>query len=226
MKKVFILIVAFATTFISYSQDLENQELLNQLSLNMNSQIDLLETYHKQLGEEIKMLRRQDETTTVKSLKQKKEKLKKPTFAGFEVIVGISDNEGLAAHANFNIEIDDEKHIGLEMGLFYDDNDILLSQDLEVPSEIFIFNLGLTKQLGFLCNKSETITTRFTIGGVIGTEILNEGEDQLDTGELLTTESGLIYGGYVGVFSLFKINNSFSAVFRNSNNSLVMCLWQ
>jgi len=207
--------VAITTTLTGYSQDTENQQLLEHLNLNMNYQIDLLETYYKQLGEEINSLKNQYRIKSSKNSKLKKQK-NTPAHANFEVMVGITDNEGLGYHGNFNIEISNKKNSGLEMGLFYDNNDVL-TKDAKLPSEVFLLNLGYTKQLNFLSNKTETISTMFAVGGVIGAEVLNNSENQLSTGAVLVTEDGLVYGGYIGIFSVFKISNKFSVAFRNTN---------
>lgn len=219
MKKTIIYIVAFATTSIGYSQNTENEELIEQIQKKINFQIDLIEAYNEQIEEEIKDLRKQNGTkmhVSNKLKKEPKETLKKPTGASFEAIVGITDNEGIGYHGNFSFEINTKKKNGVEMGLLYDSNDVL-TDDTKITSEVFILNLGYTKQLNFLSNKTETISSRFVIGGAAGTEILNDSKENLENGTILTTEGGLIYGGYVGLFSLFKISNRFSAVFRNSH---------
>ncbi|WP_010177346.1 conjugal transfer protein TraO [Aquimarina agarilytica] len=212
MKKLFFSIAVIAMAQGAFAQN--ETELQKQSEETLHFQLNRLQMQNKQIENELKLLQKSYSTRSFRLMK--KEKSRKTTYASFETIIGITDNEGLGYQANFSIEIDTDKNKGLEMGLYYDNND-LLAKELEIPSEVFILNLGYTKQLSFLSNKTSTITTRFTIGGAVGAELLNDGKDKLSNGAILETEDGLIYGGYTGIFSLFKINNNLSAVFRNSN---------
>ncbi len=218
MKKQFIYILASITTFVAHSQsNLDDEQFEKKIQENLDIQIDLLKAYNNQILKEVEQLKREygSKKLNSKKISKKKETLKKSTNASIETIFGISENQGLVNLTNFNIEIDDKKNKGLEMGLFIDINDIK-TQGLNVSSEVFIFNLGYTNQINFLSTKSRNITTRLIIGGSIGTEVLNDESKLLPNGAILETEGGIIYGGYAGAAIIFKINHHFSAIVRNS----------
>lgn len=135
--------------------------------------------------------------------------------ASIESIIGISDN-GLANQTTFNIEVNQEKAIGLEVGFYLNSNDYE-EQNIEIPIDVFVANIGATKQLNFLSTDSKSITTRIIGGLSLGAEVLNDGNKELENGALLANSSGIIFGGYLGASTAFKINQKFSAVVRYTN---------
>jgi len=219
MKQIFITVIAITSLLNLNAQSKTNEDLTRKIKENIKTQVELLEAYNQQIKKDLDDLKTKFQISTDLDSNRNpiiKEKPSTPKYSSVETIFGISDNEGLVNLTNFHIEINTIKNQGLEMGLFVDVNDIK-SQNIEIPSEVFIFNLGYTKQLNFLSSKSKTVATRVVIGGSFGTEVLNNGSEELSTGALLENKGGLIYGGYVGAFSTFKINQRFSAVVRTSN---------
>ncbi|QXP52547.1 conjugal transfer protein TraO [Cellulophaga sp. HaHa_2_1] len=217
MKNVLMCLITFSvSTLFSYSQDNEIDRQLKQTQKELNIQLELLETYRKQLENEVELLKLQYEKELNNDKQLKKSKSQKTSPTGIDLILGITNKEAIGYQATFTIEVDTFSHTGLEIGLFIDTNNIHI-QKLEVPAESFIFYLGYTRQLNFMSTKTNTVNTRFSIGGAFGTESVNNGETALSSGAMIVRDDGVIYGGYTGISSLFKISDKFSALIRYTN---------
>lgn len=137
----------------------------------------------------------------------------------FDSVIGLSDN-GLANQTSFNLEVNHEKAVDFQLGFYINSNDYE-EQNIEIPIDVFLINLGVAKKLQFLSN-SNKITTKLNAGLSLGAEILNDGDKELENGALLSSDGGFLFGGYLGVSSALKINQKFSALVRYTkffNNS-------
>ncbi|WP_405266636.1 conjugal transfer protein TraO [Cellulophaga sp. Ld12] len=217
MKNLFMCLIAFSLSILfSYSQDNEIDRQLKQAQKELNIQLKLLETYSKQLEKEVELLKMQYEKELNNDKQLKESKSKKSSRAGIDLILGITNKEAIGYQATFTTEVDTSNNTGLEMGLFIDPNNIRI-QRLEVPAESFIFNLGYTRQLNFVSTKTNTVNTRFSIGGAFGTESVNNGETALSNGAMIARDDGVLYGGYIGISSHFKISDKFFSLVRYTN---------
>lgn len=134
--------------------------------------------------------------------------------ASVDSVIGISDN-GLANQTSFNVEVNHEKAIDFQLGFYINSNDYE-EQNIEIPIDVFLINLGAAKKIKFLSKKKQ-IATKISAGFSFGAEILNDGDKELENGALLSNGSGFLFGGYVGASSALKINQKFSAIIRLTN---------
>ena len=108
-----------------------------------------------------------------------------------DLLVGYSQG-GVGVNLNYNHFIDRDKYI--QGGIYYSKG-ILKDDNIEVPFSMFTFNAGFFHDV-FATRIS---FFKFSLGGGVtfGSEIVNDGDNQLDNGIILEDRSKIIYGGYL-----------------------------
>lgn len=76
----------------------------------------------------------------------------------------------------------------------------------------------ITANIGYFYNipldNRDKINLNIGAGGVIGVESINNGKTELDTGAIIDSEGGLVYGGFVGAEFDVYLNENFSLLIR------------
>jgi len=99
---------------------------------------------------------------------------------------------GLGVNLNYNHYIDRDKYI---QGGFYYSKSVLKEDIIEVPFSTLMFNVGFFHDIFAYRGSS----FKFSIGGggTFGSEIINDGSNQLDNGILIEDRSKIVYGAYL-----------------------------
>jgi len=107
------------------------------------------------------------------------------------LLAGYTQN-GIGVNLNYNHFIDRDKFI--QGGIYYSKS-ILKDDNIEVPFANLMFNVGLFYDI--LAYRGSSF--KFSIGGgaTFGSEIVNNGDNELDNGIILEDRSKIIYGGYL-----------------------------
>lgn len=112
---------------------------------------------------------------------------------------------GIGVLANYNIELNRNSYVHLSG--YYS-----IAEDQQKNYDIAYNNLSLN--VGYFYNVLTTADRRFTIslggGGLVGYEIINNGNSTLDTGAIVDGDSKVIYGGFVGADTSYSLTDALS----------------
>lgn len=127
--------------------------------------------------------------------------------------------EGVGALVNFNYYVD--RFAAVQAGVFTSfANDTSFENNkgekVKIPYYLFSFQGGYFRQMWL--SRNYRFQWSLLGGGLIGYEIVNNGDDTLDSGELVMSKSAFIYGGYVGT--------EIEYLFRNDDWALVAKIHQ
>ncbi|MBQ4821930.1 conjugal transfer protein TraO [Aquimarina sp. MMG016] len=70
-------------------------------------------------------------------------------------------------------------------------------QDVDVPVNLYAFNPGFFFDV--IRNNSRKFALSLGAGATLGYEVINNGDDKLDNGQLLLIDSKFVYGAYAGI---------------------------
>lgn len=121
---------------------------------------------------------------------------------------GYSEN-GAAALLNYNYYTNRENFI--QGGIYYSVNKIE-KNGFEIPFNIFTLNVGYFDNIYTSLRKN----IKVNIGGgpVVGYEVLNNGDNTLDSGAQILDKSQFIYGGFLSAEIDLYLSNDFSFIIK------------
>ncbi|QCE40548.1 hypothetical protein E9099_03655 [Psychroserpens sp. NJDZ02] len=114
---------------------------------------------------------------------------------------------------NLNYFVDREQFI--QGGIYYSKG-VVKNGNIEVPFNVFAFNAGFFQDVF----ASRISSFKFSLGGgvLVGSEIVNNGENQLPSGITLKDRSKIIYGGYLSAEMELYLSNELSFVLKANEN--------
>ena len=134
------------------------------------------------------------------------------TQTSTSLLTGYSDN-GLAALANFQLYLGQTfknyYEIGLYTGFLKE-----TKSEFEIPLNVYTLNTGYHLRVDKISSRTNTIVTTLGIGGVIGVERLNKGNNTLTNGALIESNDGLIYGAYGALETNIYLSDRWSLIGR------------
>jgi hypothetical protein len=94
---------------------------------------------------------------------------------------------------------------------------------IDIPYNDFTVTLGYSKNVFF--DRLNNFNVNVSAGAVFGYEAINNGDKELSNGAVILSESGFIYGGFIGVEGLYNISEDYSILlnateFYHANSSL------
>ena len=111
--------------------------------------------------------------------------------------------EGFGILANYSYYLD--RYSAIHGGIFASfSNDEFKGE--EIPYSLFSFQAGYTRNIW--TSRNLKMTAALVGGGILGYEIINNGENKLDDGSLIDAENKFIYGAYVGANLNLDLNDS------------------
>lgn len=123
-----------------------------------------------------------------------------------DVIVGYSQS-GIGVNVNYNSFIDRDKFI--QTGLYFSSGNIKVD-DIAVPYDTFTFNAGFFQDI--FSSRVSSLKCGIGGGGLLGSEIVNKGENELPNGIQLADRSKIIYGAYLSAEVELYLSNDFSFI--------------
>jgi len=127
-------------------------------------------------------------------------------FAGYT-------NDGIATLFGFSYSFNDIKYDFLEASVY---SGYLKERKTEYNVEVNVhsINLGYFKRIEPLSTLNGLVCTYVGIGGLLGKESINNGNNELSNGALITSKGGAIYGGFGAVQADLFISNRFHLLGR------------
>ncbi len=127
-------------------------------------------------------------------------------------LLGYSD-DGFATLASFAFSTSDTKYDFFEASIY---SAYLTERKTayNIPVTIHSLNLGYFKKLDFLSFKRDFILFHGGLGGIIGTESINNNSNELPNGALITSNDGVIYGGFAALQGDLFLNDKLRFITR------------
>lgn len=126
--------------------------------------------------------------------------------------LGYSDN-GVATLFNVAYSFQNIKQDFFELG-FYSGFLNETETEHKIDVNVHTLNLGYFRKIDFLSVQKDYFLVYAGVGGVIGKETINNGNESLPNGALITSRDGSIYGGYAGVQGDLFLTDRFSLLAR------------
>ena len=117
--------------------------------------------------------------------------------------------DGFAVLPSYNLKT--KRNSFIQIGAFASFSNANFEQN-KIPYQIFTAQFGYYKRV--ISSRFDKFILSGGIGGVLGYEVVNNGSDTLDTGALITTESGFIYGPYIGVDIDYYVSEKISFILK------------
>jgi hypothetical protein len=138
----------------------------------------------------------------------------------FSVNLGVVQ-DGVAGLFNYNYFMD--RHDFIDAGLLLTVANYKYKEEIKIPYNDFTFNAGYSKNVFF--NYQNTFNINIGAGGVFGYETINKGDKNLENGAKIISESGFIYGAYLGLDFDYSLNDALSVSLKlnqyyHANSSL------
>ena len=138
----------------------------------------------------------------------------------FSVNVGVVQ-DGIGGLFNYNYFMD--RHDFIDAGLLVTLANYNYKEREKIPYNDFTFNAGYSKNVFF--NYQNTFNINIGAGGVFGYETINKGDKNLKGGEKIISESGFIYGAYLGLDLDYSLSDVLSVSLKanqyyHANSSL------
>ena len=127
-------------------------------------------------------------------------------------LIGFSEN-GYSGMANLHFHPKKDVKKYFEIGGYASFLEEKLT-GLDIPIEVYSLNVGYFSELPFLSNNNDSFSVSIGIGGVVGNETIDDSEIDLSDRQFITTEDGVIYGGYGAIEADIRITKHFSALGR------------
>lgn len=139
---------------------------------------------------------------------------------GFTVNLGVVQ-DGMAGLFNYNYFVD--RHDFIDAGLLVTVANYKYKEEIKIPYNDFTFNAGYSKNVFY--NYQNTFNINIGAGGIFGYETINKGNKILENGALILSESGFIYGAYLGLDLDYSLSDVLSASLKvnqyyHANSSL------
>ena len=117
--------------------------------------------------------------------------------------------EGFGILANYSYYLD--RYSAIHGGIFASfSNDEFKGE--EIPYSLFSFQAGYTRNIW--TSRNLKMTAALVGGGILGYEIINNGEDELPSGAIITDNSKFIYGIYGGMEIDYLLDEDWSILLR------------
>ena len=138
----------------------------------------------------------------------------------FSVNVGVVQ-DGIGGLLNYNYFMD--RHDFIDAGLLVTVANYNYKEGIKIPYNDFTFNAGYSKNVFF--NYQNTFNINIGAGGIFGYETINKGDKNLENGAKIISESGFIYGAYLGLDLDYSLNDALSVSLKanqyyHANSSL------
>ena len=128
---------------------------------------------------------------------------------GFTINLGVVQ-DGIAGLFNYNYFVD--RHDFIDAGLLITVANYEYKDGIKIPYNDFTFNAGYSKNIFY--NYQNTFIVNIGAGGIFGYEIINKGDKNLENGALIISNSGSIYGAYLGLDLDYSLNDTLSLSFK------------
>lgn len=115
--------------------------------------------------------------------------------------------DGFAANAGFNYYLDRSSYVQGAVYLSFANNE---QNGFDVPYNNFTLNVGYFKNIYASLNRK--FYAAIGGGGVIGYEVINNGNEELEGGVLIDNTSELLYGAFVGAEIDIYLSETFSLI--------------
>src|SRR5690606_15943098 len=107
--------------------------------------------------------------------------------------------EGIGGLVNLNYYVD--RFAAVQVGVFtsfakdasFENH---LGEKVKIPYALYSFQGGYFRQMWL--SRNYRFQWSLLGGGLVGYEVVNNGDKTLDSGELVVSENAFIYGGYIG----------------------------
>lgn len=138
----------------------------------------------------------------------------------FSVNVGVVQ-DGIGGLFNYNYFMD--RHDFIDAGLLVTVANYNYKEGIKIPYNDFTFNAGYSKNVFF--NYQNTFNINIGAGGIFGYETINKGDKNLENGAKIISESGFIYGAYLGLDLDYSLSDVLSVSLKanqyyHANSSL------
>lgn len=130
---------------------------------------------------------------------------------GFSINLGIVQ-DGIGGLFNYNYFMD--RHDFIDAGLLITVAKYEYKEGIKIPYNDFTFNAGYSKNVFF--NYQNTFNVNIGAGGIFGYETINKGDKKLENGALIISESGFIYGAYLGLDLDYSVSDVLSLSFKSN----------
>lgn len=122
---------------------------------------------------------------------------------------GITE-DGSAVLASYNYYLKNDNFIQGSVFVSFARDKYL--SDISIPYNDFTVNAGYYKKI--IKSRNNFLKVSLGIGGVFGYETVNKGNKELSNGALVMSESGFIYGAFVGLDTDIYLSDKFSVVLK------------
>ncbi|MEM7485720.1 MAG: conjugal transfer protein TraO [Bacteroidota bacterium] len=118
--------------------------------------------------------------------------------------------DGFGGNATFNFHPNRFSYIQIGVFASFSEEDF---DGVKIPYNVFSFQPGYYRRI-FLVDWRKPVGIYLGGGGIAGYEVINNGNNELPSGALITAESKFIYGGFASLEIEWQIKESFSLALK------------
>ena len=130
---------------------------------------------------------------------------KAQNYASSLEISGGLVEDGFGLNAGYNYYLNRLNYVQGAIYLSFAED---IQGDFASPYNNFTLNVGYFQTI--ISSRNRKFTTALGAGGVIGYEVINNGQQDLPTGAIITNSSEFLYGGFIGAELDFYLGESLS----------------